>query len=98
MIFVNKKNQILSLTLFLFCFSLIVVFGIRNKIKDYNLQIIETKINIEKEKDNIKILNADYTNLSKFSRIEKIANEKLGLEITKSSQIVKITKFGDIKN
>jgi hypothetical protein len=51
------------------------------------------KYEIEKEKDLIKILKADYTNLTKPSRIVNLAKEKLGLDNIKSFQIKKLSDF-----
>ena len=46
-----------------------------------------------KEQNLIKILESDFTNLSKSNRINKVAREKLGLEKTNSYQIKKLSDF-----
>ena len=50
-------------------------------------------VDIKKEQNLIKILESDFTNLSKSNRINKIAREKLGLEKTNSYQIKKLSDF-----
>jgi len=94
MILTNKQNRILLVSIFLFCLSLIFVFCIRNNLKNIDKEIIRTNYEIDKEKDFIKILKADYANLVKPSRIENIAKETLGLGYIQSSQI---KKFSDLK-
>ena len=93
MILKHKKTQILFLTLSTFCISLIFLFGLRNSVKNLNKELLNVKSDIHKEKNLIKILKADYTNLSKSNRINKIAKQKLGLEKTNSYQIKKLSDF-----
>ena len=94
MILTNKQNRILLVSLFLFCLSLIFVFCIRNNLKNIDKEIIKINYEIDKEKDFIKILKADYANLVKPSRIKNITKETLGLDYIQSSQI---KKFSDLK-
>ncbi|PPR43365.1 MAG: Cell division protein FtsL [Alphaproteobacteria bacterium MarineAlpha6_Bin2] len=93
MILANKKNQTLLILLFVFCFSLIFVSGVRDNLKNIDKDLVKMKYEIEKEKDLIKILKADYTNLTKPSRIVNLAKEKLGLDNIKSFQIKKLSDF-----
>ena len=93
MILANKKNQTLLILLFVFCFSLIFVSGVRDNLKNIDKDLFKMKYEIEKEKDLIKILKADYTNLTKPSRIVNLAKEKLGLDNIKSFQIKKLSDF-----
>ena len=93
MILANKKNQTLLILLFVFCFSLIFVSGVRDNLKNIDKDLVKMKYDIEKEKDLIKILKADYTNLTKPSRIVNLAKEKLGLDNIKSFQIKKLSDF-----
>ena len=93
MILANKKNQTLLILLFVFCFSLIFVSGVRDNLKNIDTDLVKMKYEIEKEKDLIKILKADYTNLTKPSRIVNLAKEKLGLDNIKSFQIKKLSDF-----
>ena len=58
-----------------------------------SLYLVKMKYEIQKEKDLIKILKADYTNLTKPSRIVNLAKEKLGLDNIKSFQIKKLSDF-----
>ena len=74
-----------------FCFIFIILFGLRNNVKDLNKELSQIKKKISKEINLIKILESDFTNLSKSSRINKIAKEKLGLEKTNSYQIKKLS-------
>ena len=93
MILANKKNQTLLILLFVFCFSLIFVSGVRDNLKNIDKDLVKMKYEIEKEKDLIKILKADYANLAKPSRIINLAKEKLGLDNIKSFQIKKLSDF-----
>tara|TARA_B100000315_G_C14527991_1_gene564763 strand:+ start:595 stop:894 length:300 start_codon:yes stop_codon:yes gene_type:complete len=90
MILNNKKTQILFSLIFAFSLILIFVFAIRNNIKNDEKALVEIKKKIEQQKDYIKILKVDLTNLTKSNRIKKLAKEKLGLEQTKIDQIKQI--------
>jgi len=63
---------------------LIFLFSLRNNVKDLNKELLQVKKEISKEQNLIKVLESDFTNLSKSNRINKIAREKLGLEKTNS--------------
>ena len=91
MILKHRKNQILFFVISFFCFILIILSVLRNNVKDLNKQLSQIKKKISKEINLIKILESDFTNLSKSSRINKIAKEKLGLEKTNSYQIKKLS-------
>ena len=93
MILKHKKTQILFFVISFFCFILILLFGLRNNVKDLNKELLQVKKEINKEQNLIKILESDFTNLSKSNRINKIVREKLGLEKTNSSQIKKLSDF-----
>ena len=93
MILANKKNRILFILFFIFCFSLIFVFGVRNNLKNIEKNLVEIKYEIEKEKDIKKVLKADYAHLAKPSRIINLAKENLGLDDIKSFQIKKLSDF-----
>ena len=93
MILNHKKTQILFFVVGFFCFIFILLFGLRNNVKDLNKELLQVKKGINKEQNLIKILESDYTNLSKSNRINKIAREKLGLEKTNSYQIKKLSDF-----
>ena len=93
MILKHKKTRILFLVTSFFCFLLIILFGLRNSVKDLNKELLQIKKGILKEQNIIKVLESDFTNLSKSSRINKIAKEKLGLERTNSYQIKKLSDF-----
>jgi cell division protein FtsL len=69
------------------------LFGLRNSVKNSNKELFHIKKEITKEKNFIKILKTDFTNLSKSNRINKIAGEKLGLQKTNSYQIKQISDF-----
>ena len=68
-----------------------ILFGLRNNVKDLNKELSQIKKEISKERNLIKILESDFTSLSKSSRINKIAEEKLGLQRTNSYQIKKLS-------
>jgi cell division protein FtsL len=93
MILKHKKTQVLFFLISFFCFVLILLFGLRNNVKDLNKELLQAKKEINKEQNLIKILESDFTNLSKSNRINKIAREKLGLEKTNSYQIKKFSDF-----
>ena len=93
MILKHKKTQILFFAISFFCFIFILLFGLRNNVKDLNKELLQVKRGINKEQNLIKILESDFTNLSKSNRINKIAREKLGLEKTNSYQIKKFSDF-----
>ena len=93
MILKHKKTQILFFAISFFCFIFILLFGLRNNVKDLNKELTQVKKGINKEQNLIKILESDFTNLSKSNRINKIAREKLGLEKTNSYQIKKLSDF-----
>ena len=91
MILKHRKTQILFFVISFFCFIFIILFGLRNNVKDLNKELSQIKKKISNEINLIKILESDFTNLSKSSRINKIAKEKLGLEKTNSYQIKKLS-------
>jgi len=93
MILKNKKIQILFLVTIFFCITLISLLGLRNKVKVLNKELFQIKSQISKEQNLVKILETDFTNLSKFDRISKIAKDKLGLQRTNSYQIKKLSDF-----
>ncbi len=91
MILKHRKTQILFFVISFFCFIFVILFGLRNNVKDLNKELSQIKKEISKERNLIKILESDFTNLSKSSRINKIAKKKLGLEKTNSYQIKKLS-------
>ena len=93
MILKHKKTQILFFAISFFCFIFILLFGLRNNVKDLNKELLQVKKGINEEQNLIKILESDFTNLSKSNRINKVAREKLGLEKTNSCQIKKLSDF-----
>ena len=93
MILKHRKTQILFFVISSFCLLLIILFGLRNSVKDLNKELSQIKKEIRKEKNLIKVSESDFTNLSKSSRINKIAKEKLGLERANSYQIKKLSDF-----
>ncbi|MCH2541143.1 MAG: septum formation initiator family protein [Alphaproteobacteria bacterium] len=93
MILKHKKTQILFFAISFFCFIFILLFGLRNNVKDLNKELLQVKKGINEEQNLIKILESDFTNLSKSNRINKVAREKLGLEKTNSYQIKKLSDF-----
>tara|TARA_B100001013_G_C24607915_1_gene441855 strand:- start:41 stop:325 length:285 start_codon:yes stop_codon:yes gene_type:complete len=93
MILSNKKNQIFLILLFIFCFFFIFVLNLRNNLKNIDKDLVKIEYQIENERDFIKILKADYANLTKPSRLVNLAKTKLGLDYIKSSQIKKFSDF-----
>jgi|TARA_Y100000310_G_scaffold319234_1_gene374263 cell division protein FtsL len=93
MILKHRKTQILFFVISLFFLLVIILFGLRNSVKDLNKEFSQIKKEIKKEKNLIKVSESDFTNLSKSSRINKIAKEKLGLERANSYQIKKLSDF-----
>ena len=93
MIFKHKKTQVLFLVISFFFLLLVILSGLRNGVKDLNKELSQIKKEISKEQNLIKVLESDFTNLSKSNRINKIAREKLGLEKTNSYQIKKLSDF-----
>lgn len=91
MILKHRKTKMLFFVIIFFCFIFVILFGLRNNVKDLNKELSQIKKKISKEINLIKILESDFTNLSKSSRINKIAKEKLGLEKTNSYQIKKLS-------
>jgi cell division protein FtsL len=93
MILKHRKTQILFFVISLFFLLVIILSGLRNSVKDLNKELSQIKKEIRKEKNLIKVSESDFTNLSKSSRINKIAKEKLGLERANSYQIKKLSDF-----
>ena len=93
MILKHRKTQIFFFVISLFFLLVIILFGLRNSVKDLNKELSQIKKEIRKEKNLIKVSESDFTNLSKSSRINKIAKEKLGLERANSYQIKKLSDF-----
>ena len=91
MILKHRKTKILFFVIIFFCFIFVILFGLRNNVKDLNKELSQIKKEISKEINLIKVLESDFTNLSKSSRINKIAKEKLGLQRTNSYQIKKLS-------
>ena len=93
MIFQHKRTQVLFLVISFFFLLLVILSGLRNGVKDLNKELSQIKKEIIKEQNVITVLKSDFTNLSKSSRINKIAKEKLGLQRTNSYQIKKLSDF-----
>ena len=93
MIFKHKRTQALFLVISFFFLLLVILSGLRNGVKDLNKELSQIKKEIIKEQNVITVLKSDFTNLSKSSRISKIAKEKLGLQRTNSYQIKKLSDF-----
>jgi cell division protein FtsL len=93
MILKHKKTKILILAISFVCLLLMILFDLRNSVKDLNKELLQIKKETIKEHNLIKTLKSDFTNLSKLSRINKIAKEKLGLQRTKTYQIKKLSDF-----
>ena len=93
MIFKHKQTQVLFLVISFFFLLLVILSGLRNGVKDLNKELSQIKKEIIKEQNVITVLKSDFTNLSKSSRISKIAKEKLGLQRTNSYQIKKLSDF-----
>ena len=93
MIFQHKRTQVLFLVISFFFLLLVILSGLRNGVKDLNKELSQIKKEIIKEQNVITVLKSDFTNLSKSSRISKIAKEKLGLQRTNSYQIKKLSDF-----
>ena len=93
MILKHKKTKILILSISFVCLLLMILFDLRNSVKDLNKELLQIKKETIKEHNLIKTLKSDFTNLSKLSRINKIAKEKLGLQRTKTYQIKKLSDF-----
>ena len=93
MILKHKKTQILFSLICFFCLVFIILFALRNNVKNFNKSISQISKEINKEKNLIKVLESDFTNLSKLNRINRIAKEKLGLERTNSYQVKKLSDF-----
>jgi len=93
MILKHKKTKILILSISFVCLLLMILFDLRNSVKDLNKELLQIKKETIKEHNLIKTLKSDFTNLSKLSRINKIAKEKLGLQKTKTYQIKKLSDF-----
>ena len=93
MILKHRKTQILFFVTSFFCFILIILTNLRNNVKDLKKELHQTEIKINKEKNLVKVLKSDFTSLSKYSRISKIAEEELGLKKTNSYQVKKLSDF-----
>ena len=93
MILKHKKTQVLFFIISFFWLIVIILFGLRNSVKDLNKELSQIKNEIFKERNLIKTLESDFTNLSNLSRVSKIAKEKLGLQRTNSYQIKKLSDF-----
>ena len=93
MIFKHKQTRVLFLVISFFFLLLVILSSLRNGVKDLSKELSQIKKEISKEQNLIKILESDFTNLSKSNRINKIAREKLGLEKTNSYQIKKLSDF-----
>ena len=93
MIFKHKQTQVLFLVISFFFLLLVILSSLRNGVKDLGKELSQIKKEIIKEQNVITVLKSDFTNLSKSSRISKIAKEKLGLQRTNSYQIKKLSDF-----
>jgi len=93
MIFKHKQTQVLFLVISFFFLLLVILSSLRNGVKDLSKELSQIKKEIIKEQNVITVLKSDFTNLSKSSRINKIAKEKLGLERANSYQIKKLSDF-----
>ena len=93
MILKHKKTQILFTLILFFCFLLMILFGLRNSVKDINKDLRQISKSINKKEYLVNVLTSDFTSLSNSDRIKKIAKTKLGLQKTNSYQVKKDSDF-----
>tara|TARA_Y100001960_G_C14750471_1_gene868126 strand:- start:954 stop:1244 length:291 start_codon:yes stop_codon:yes gene_type:complete len=93
MILKHKKTQILFTLILFFCFLLMILFGLRNSVKDINKDLRQISKSINKKENLVNVLSSDFTSLSNSDRIKKIAKTKLGLQKTNSYQVKKDSDF-----
>ena len=93
MILKHKKRQILYTLILFFCFLLMILFGLRNSVKDINKDLRQISKSINKKENLVNVLTSDFTSLSNSDRIKKIAKTKLGLQKTNSYQVKKDSDF-----
>tara|TARA_B100001123_G_C15152293_1_gene963978 strand:- start:300 stop:590 length:291 start_codon:yes stop_codon:yes gene_type:complete len=93
MILKHKKTQILFTLILFFCFLLMILFGLRNSVKDINKDLRQISKSINKKENLVNVLTSDFTSLSNSDRIKKIAKTKLGLQKTNSYQVKKDSDF-----
>ncbi|MBK47682.1 MAG: hypothetical protein CMI94_01475 [Pelagibacteraceae bacterium] len=93
MILKHKKTQILFTLILFFCFLLMILFGLRNNVKDINKDLRQISKSINKKENLVNVLTSDFTSLSNSDRIKKIAKTKLGLQKTNSYQVKKDSDF-----
>ena len=93
MILKHKKTQILFTLILFFCFLLMILFGLRNSVKDINKDLRQISKSINKKENLVNVLSSDFTRLSNSDRIKKIAKTKLGLQKTNSYQVKKDSDF-----
>ena len=75
MILKHKKTQILFTLILFFCFLLMILFGLRNSVKDINKDLRQISKSINKKENLVNVLTSDFTSLSNSDRIKKLQKQ-----------------------
>ena len=73
------------------------VYGVKYRNIYASEQLVKTRHQIDKEKDAINLLRAEYAHLARPDRVQALADSKLGLEPLALSQIATVDELPEAK-
>ena len=73
------------------------VYGVKYRAIYASEQLVKTRHQIDKEKDAINLLRAEYAHLARPDRVQALADSKLGLEPLALSQIATVDELPEAR-
>ena len=71
-----------------------MLYSLEHATRRTERHILELQDNIAKEHEQIKLLGAEWSSLTRPDRLQRLAAEHLGLQTIKAAQIVRIEELG----
>lgn len=84
-------NAILVLTLLVSGF---ILYSLEHTTRGLERKVAKLDRSITDEKESIRLLNAEWSSLTRPDRLQKLAGQHLGLKPLQASQIVKVEELG----
>jgi cell division protein FtsL len=84
-------NFILVVTLLVSGF---ILYSLEHTTRGIEREIAKYERGIEEEKENMRLLNAEWSSLTRPDRLRALAEQHLGLSTLKAKQIVKLEEIG----
>jgi cell division protein FtsL len=73
------------------------VYGVKYRTIYASEQLVKTRHLIDKEKDAINLLRAEYAHLARLDRVQALADSKLGLQALALSQIATVDELPEAR-